>query len=92
VSQSKIGLNKSAMNLINKLCVEADKYAVTVEKSASGATMIAEGGFLAGEIVTEICLAAYVKANVVPIQYGNVVLPSVFVLTDYPALSIDAFL
>lgn len=67
---------------MNKLCDEADKYGVNVEKSASGATLVdagieAEGGFLAGEMVTEICLAGYGTANVTAIQYGNVVLPSV---------------
>jgi methenyltetrahydromethanopterin cyclohydrolase len=89
----KISLNKSALNLVNKLCDEADKYGVNIEKSESGATIVdagieAEGGFLAGEMVTEICLAGYGTANVVPIQYGNVVLPSVFIKTDYPALSL----
>ncbi|HMK95730.1 MAG TPA: methenyltetrahydromethanopterin cyclohydrolase [Candidatus Limnocylindrales bacterium] len=88
----KISLNKSALNLVNKLCNESDKYQVNVEKSDSGATLIdagieAEGGFLAGEMVTEICLAGYGTANAMPIQYGNVILPSVFIKTDYPALS-----
>lgn len=88
----KINLNKSALNLVNKLCDDPDKYQVNVEKSESGATLIdagieAEGGFFAGEMVTEICLAGYGSANVTPVQYGNVVLPSVFVKTDYPALS-----
>jgi methenyltetrahydromethanopterin cyclohydrolase len=92
VSQSKISLNKSALNLVNKLCGEADKYAITIEKSESGATLIdaginAEGGFLTGELVTEICLAGYGKASILPIQYGDVILPSVFVITDHPALS-----
>jgi methenyltetrahydromethanopterin cyclohydrolase len=90
---SKIRLNKSALGLVNKLINEADKYAVSVEKSESGATLIdagikSEGGFLAGEIVTEICLAGYGKATVTPVQYGDMVLPSVFVQTDHPALSL----
>ena len=91
----KICLNKSALNSSDKLCDEADKYGVNIEKSESGATLIdagidAEGGFLAGEMVTEICLAGYGTANIMPIQYGNVVLPSVFIKTDYPALSLLA--
>jgi methenyltetrahydromethanopterin cyclohydrolase len=88
----KISLNKSALNLVNRLCDESDRYQVNVEKSDSGATLIdagieAEGGFLAGEMVTEICLAGYGTANVTPIQYGDVILPSVLVKTDYPALA-----
>jgi len=89
----KINLNSSALSLVKKLCSEADKYGVTFEQLESGATLVdaginAEGGFLAGELVTEICLAGYGKATISPIQYGDIVLPSVFVQTDHPALSL----
>src|SRR3990172_7567410 len=89
---AKISLNHSALALLKALCNEADKYNVIVEETDSGATLVdagikAEGGFLAGALVTEICLGGYGKANVVPIQYGDIVLPSVFVLTDHPAIS-----
>ena len=92
VSTPKISLNSSALSLVRKLCCEADKYAVTVEQSESGATLIdagikAEGGFLAGEMITEICLGGYGKAHITPIQFADVVLPSVFVTTDHPAIS-----
>jgi methenyltetrahydromethanopterin cyclohydrolase len=89
---SKISLNIAALGLVKKLCNEAAKYNVTVKKTESGATLIdaginADGGFFAGEMVTEICLGGYGKAKVTPIQYGDTVLPSVFVITDHPALS-----
>jgi methenyltetrahydromethanopterin cyclohydrolase len=82
----------AALGLVQKLCNEAEKYNVTMEKSESGATLIdaginADGGFFAGEIITEICLGGYGRAKVTPIQYGDMILPSVFVLTDHPALS-----
>jgi methenyltetrahydromethanopterin cyclohydrolase len=32
-------------------------------------------------------LAGYGKASILPIQYGDIILPSVFVVTDHPALS-----
>jgi methenyltetrahydromethanopterin cyclohydrolase len=91
-SMSKISLNASALTLVKRLCNEAEKYAVAVEETESGATLIdagikAEGGFLAGEIITEICLGGYGTAKLLPIQYGDVVLPSMFVQTDHPALS-----
>jgi methenyltetrahydromethanopterin cyclohydrolase len=38
-------------------------------------------------MITEICLGGYGSAKVTPIQYGDTILPSVFVMTDYPALS-----
>jgi methenyltetrahydromethanopterin cyclohydrolase len=92
MSLSKINLNISALRLVKKLCDEAEKYNVTVEETESGATLIdaginADGGFFAGEMITEICLGGYGKAQVTPIQYGDVILPSVFVVTDHPALS-----
>jgi len=88
----KTSLNQSALCLLNKLIDGAEKYGVSVAKSECGATLVdagltSEGGYLAGEAVTEICLAGYGKATVMPIQYADVVLPSVFVLTDFPALS-----
>jgi methenyltetrahydromethanopterin cyclohydrolase len=92
VPVSKISLNISALALVKRLCNEAENYAVVVEETESGATLIdagikAEGGFLAGEIITEICLGGYGKAYVFPVQYGDVVLPSVYVQTDHPTLS-----
>ena len=89
---SNISLNSSALNLVSIFCREAERYAVSVEKTKSGATLIdagieSAGGFLAGEMITEICLGGYGEAKVLPIQYGDVVLPSVYVQTDHPALS-----
>jgi methenyltetrahydromethanopterin cyclohydrolase len=89
---AKISLNLSALALLKKLCDEADKYNVIVEESNSGATLVdagikAEGGFLAGEMVTEICLGGYGTAKLLPIQYGDAVLPSIFVQTDHPTVS-----
>jgi methenyltetrahydromethanopterin cyclohydrolase len=88
----KVSLNIAALHLVQKLCEEAEKYNVTVEEAEAGTTLIdaginAEGGYFAGEIITEICLGGYGKAKVTPIQYGDTILPSVFVLTDHPALS-----
>ncbi len=91
-SVSKINLNIAAMALVKRLCDEAEDYAVIVEKTESGATLIdagikAEGGYLAGEIVTEICLGGYGQAKILPVQYDDVVLPSVYVQTDHPTIS-----
>ncbi len=88
----KIRLNDAALDLVKKFCREAETYSVSVEKTDSGATIIdagieSEGGFLAGEMITEICLGGYGKAKILPVQYGDVVLPSVYVQTDHPALS-----
>jgi methenyltetrahydromethanopterin cyclohydrolase len=92
MSLLKASLNIAALSLVEKLCSDAEKYNVTVEATESGATLIdaglnAEGGFLAGQIVTEICLGGYGEAKITPIPYGDIILPSIFVVTDHPALS-----
>jgi methenyltetrahydromethanopterin cyclohydrolase len=88
----KNSLNTAALELVRKLSDEAEKYNVIVEEVESGATLIdaginVEGGYFAGEIITEICLGGYGKAKITPIQYRDTILPSVFVITDHPALS-----
>ena len=93
MSTVKINLNKSALGLFKRMCEESDKLGVTAEQTESGATLIdagikSEGGYLAGEIITEICLAGYGKATITPVQYGDIILPSVFIQTDHPALSL----
>ncbi len=93
MSTPKINLNRSALPLVKKLCDDADKYGISYEQTSSGTTLVdaglnVEGGFLAGAVITEICLGGYGKATIAPVQYEDIVLPSVFVLTDHPALSL----
>ena len=88
----KISLNLSALALVNELASDAEKYGVIVDKSSSGATIIdagikARGGFLAGQMVTEICLGGYGQTKILPMQYGDAVFPSIYIQTDFPALS-----
>ncbi len=88
----EINLNRSALSLVEKLCNKSLKYGVTVEKTESGATIVdagvkSRGGFLAGKMVTEICLGGYGQVKILPMQYEDLVLPSIFVQTDYPAIA-----
>ncbi len=92
MSQPKLSVNLTALSLVKKLCVRAENYGVVVEETELGATLIdagikAKGGFLAGKIITEICLGGYGKAKIFPALYGDFVLPSIFVQTDHPAVS-----
>jgi len=80
------------LKLVKKLIADAGKYNVSVEQTNSGATLIdssikAQGGFLAGKAISEICLGCCATVKIVPIQYNDSVLPSAFVHTDHPALS-----
>jgi methenyltetrahydromethanopterin cyclohydrolase len=92
VSTPTFDLNNSALSLVDKLCNNSQKYGVNVEKGPLGATIIdagikARGGFLAGKIVTEICLAGYGQVQILPMQYEDIFLPSIYVQTDFPAIS-----
>jgi methenyltetrahydromethanopterin cyclohydrolase len=92
LEKPQFSLNLSALSLINKLCGDPQKYGVIIEKTPSGATLIdaglqANGGFLAGQIVTEICLGGYGQVQILPMQYGDIFLPSIYVQTDFPAIA-----
>ena len=92
MSTPKLSVNRIAYNLVKKLCDSADEFGVLVKKMPSGATLIdagieAQGGFVAGQVITEICLGGLGKAEINYKSYGDLELPSIFVHTDYPAIS-----
>ncbi|UCH31026.1 MAG: methenyltetrahydromethanopterin cyclohydrolase [Candidatus Bathyarchaeota archaeon] len=85
-------VNEKAYQLVNILLDDAENYGVFAEETKSGATLIdvgikAQGGFLTGKIITEICLGGYGKVDVFPASYDGFVLPSVFVQTDHPTIA-----
>jgi methenyltetrahydromethanopterin cyclohydrolase len=88
----KLSVNQLAYDLVNWLCDQTDEFGVLVKKTPSGATLIdtgikAKGGFAAGRVLTEICLGGLGKAEITYKRYGDLDLPSIFVHTDYPAIS-----
>ncbi len=92
MSKIKLSVNRKALKLVEKLCDKADEYNVLIKETRVGATLIdagirAKGGFQAGKIITEICLGGYGKVEIYPVQYDDLVLPSVFVYTNHPAVS-----
>jgi len=85
-------VNRRALKLVDELCENADEYGILVKKTSTGATLIdaginAKGGFEAGRIIAEICLGGYGKAEISSSQYGDLFLPSIFVHTNYPAMT-----
>jgi methenyltetrahydromethanopterin cyclohydrolase len=85
-------VNRTAWNLAKKLRDQAEEFGVVVKETKSGATLIdagieAKGGFLAGRIITEICLGGHGKAEIFCKQYDDLELPSIFIYTDYPAIA-----
>ena len=92
MSAQKISINRLAYNLVKRLSDHADECKVIFKKMDSGATLIdagimAQGGYLAGQIITEICLGALGKAEIIYKQYKDLELPSILVYTDYPLIS-----
>lgn len=90
--QPPVSVNHSASQLVTKLCDEAEEYRVIVKKTKSGATLIdagiaAKGGFLAGKIITEICLGGLGKANIFTAKYDDLELPTISVYTDHPTIA-----
>jgi len=90
--QPRPSINRSAQRLVKKLCDNAEEYGVIVKETKSGTTIIdagikANGGFLAGKIITEICLGGYGKARIFCNRYDDLELPSVFVFTDHPVIA-----
>lgn len=89
---TKPSVNRRALKLVEKLCENADEYGVLIKETSVGATLIdagihAKGGFQAGKLITEICLGGYGKVEIYPAQFDDLILPSVFVHTNHPAVS-----
>jgi methenyltetrahydromethanopterin cyclohydrolase len=89
---SSLSVNRASWHLVKKLCDKAEEYGVIVKEKESGATLIdagieAKGGFLAGRLITEICLGGYGRAEIFHKRYGDLELPSIFVYTDHPAIA-----
>lgn len=85
-------MNQTAHKLVKKLCNQADKYGIIVRDTKSGATLIdagikARGGFLAGKLITEICLGGYGEAQISHTQLDNLTFPSILIHTDDPAIA-----
>ncbi len=92
MSEVNLSVNRKALKLVDELCEGADEYGVLVKKTNAGAMLVdaginSRGSLQAGKIITEICLGGYGKAEICPIRYDDSVFPSVFVHTNYPAVS-----
>jgi methenyltetrahydromethanopterin cyclohydrolase len=89
---SHLKVNQQALKLVAKLVAEPDKYNVNIVTSKEGPTIIdagveVKGGYLAGKVVTEICLGGYGTVEFHSIPYGDLTLPSIQVHTDHPIVA-----
>lgn len=89
---STLKVNQQALKLVAKLIEDPEKYNVNIITSKEGSTIIdagveAKGGYLAGKIVTEICLGGYGIVDFYSRPYGDLMLPSIQVYTDHPVVA-----
>jgi len=87
-----LSVNKKALELVEKAINMKEELRIEVSTGPLGCTIIdagirALGGYAAGKLVTEICLGGYGSALTTSIDYGGLVLPSIFVQTDFPAVA-----
>ncbi len=90
---AEISVNELAFESVEDLMDDPGYYNVKVETLPSKATVIdtgveVKGGVLAGLKVVEICIANLGQAWVEFKPYGELMLPTVSLYTDHPALSL----
>ncbi len=88
-----LSVNQHGLNVIKEVMDKAEELAVKVEKNKDGSTIIdmgveAEGGFLAGKYLTDICMGGLSHTELSTINIGELVLPSIVVATDYPSIAL----
>jgi len=90
--EEKISVNKEALRLVKNLCSQPWKYGVRISKTDSGATLIdagvkIPGSYIAGKIITEICMGGLGEASLSHMCIKNIYLPAVSTYTNYPVIS-----
>lgn len=85
-------MNKKALELVDKAIEKKEELRIEVSTGPLGCTIVdagirSTGGYAAGKLVTEICLGGYGSASTTSMDYGGLVLPSIFVETDFPAIA-----
>jgi methenyltetrahydromethanopterin cyclohydrolase len=87
-----ISVNKHAMRIVRELISRRDELQVKVEKRPKGATIIdagvaAPGGYAAGLMSVEICMAGLCDVSLGSRTYGDFDLPTINVASDSPSIS-----
>ncbi len=89
---SHLKVNHQALQLVAQLLAEPDLYRVNVISTPEGPTIIdagveVSGGYLAGKVVTEICLGGLGVVDFFSQPYGKIMLPAIQVYTDHPTVA-----
>jgi methenyltetrahydromethanopterin cyclohydrolase len=92
VLREALSVNRLAWKLLERLLLAPDFYRVEVERTEEGVTVVdagieARGGFLAGKLITEICMGGCATADITGGEYGGLEFPSILVCTDQPVIA-----
>ncbi len=87
-----LSVNKTSLHIVEEMIAKKVELGVKVEK-IKGATIIdtgieVDGGYLAGKLVTEICLGGLGEAYLSTIAYEKFYLPAINVVTDFPGIAL----
>jgi methenyltetrahydromethanopterin cyclohydrolase len=87
-----VSVNRRAATLTEWGIDRSEELGILVEKHSSGATIVdlgikAKGGFLAGKLMTEVCLGDLGKASFTQMTCDDIDIPAVHVETDHPAVA-----
>ena len=88
-----VSVNRLALSLVEKMIRRREELRIDVERTEEGATVIdvgvkAQGGYLAGKFLTEVCMGGLGETNISSADYGDLTLPTISVFTDQPAISL----
>ncbi len=88
-----VSVNRLAYKLARRLVEESGYFRVKVETVDGGATVIdtgieAVGGYEAGLMITKIAMGGLCDVFISMLDYGGIVLPTINVYTDHPAVSL----
>ena len=88
-----ISVNDNAFPLVKEIIKRQDVFKVKVEKSDEGTTIIdtgirAQGGYLTGKYITEICMGGLGTVSFNSVSYGALQLPTIVVTTDFPGIAL----
>lgn len=89
---SFISVNKSAEPFFERMFWQPDYFRVIAKGNPSGARLIdagcrTQGGIESGIILTKICMGGLSRVQISEKEYGDLLLPTVHVSTDFPTIS-----
>ncbi len=88
-----ISVNNISFSLVKEMIKRQDLFQIKVEKSEEGTTIIdtgisAQGGYLAGKYITEICMGGLGTVSFNSVSYVDFQLPTIVVTTDFPKIAL----